>query len=298
MNDYSELHQLAHAAQNGSEKEMLALWEKVRRYVIRSANRWHHAFESRHDIMQEDLVSCGYIALTSAVRYWNPERGNFLQALQYYILQEFSEAYGIRTVKQKSDPLNGAGSLDTPLDDSGEGACIADITADPMSAKAFENVEDDIYTKQLHDLLEQCIEHLPAGEAVAVRGYYWHGLTDRAMAEQIGETAYKVKYIRDKGLRHLRREKALKQFERNFNYYAHGSAEYSIEEQFLLQQESFLQRCHLAEDRYSQSYANMKRWERECRKGTPMADPDSIQPCTAPKHGSCPIHRAGESTTI
>lgn len=249
--------------------------------------------------MQEDLVSCGYIALTSAVRYWNPERGNFLQALQYSILQEFSEAYGIRTVKQKSDPLNCAGSLDTPLDDSGEGACIADITADPMSAKAFENVENDIYTKQLHDILEQCIEQLPAGEADAVRGYYWQGLTDRAIAEQRGVTTYKINDLRDKGIRHLRKAKALKQFERQFDYYAHSSAEYSIEEQYLLQKEAFLLRRHdLEADQFSRSYANMERWERECRKGTPMADPDSIQPCTAPKHGSCPIHSAGEKPTM
>lgn len=59
-----ELAQLIH---DGNGERQLELWEQIKRYAMKTANRWLRAFPLRCDVEFDDLMSAAYIAMCEAM---------------------------------------------------------------------------------------------------------------------------------------------------------------------------------------------------------------------------------------
>lgn len=59
---------------------------------------------------------------------------------------------------------------------------------DPAATQAFQTAEDDLYTEELHNALEEALSHLAAKQADVVRRHYFEGQTLKEISQEDGTT--------------------------------------------------------------------------------------------------------------
>ena len=64
--------ELAQLIRDGERQ--LEQWEQIKRYAMKTANRWLAAFPLRCDVELEDLMSAAYIAMCEAASTYKAER--------------------------------------------------------------------------------------------------------------------------------------------------------------------------------------------------------------------------------
>lgn len=170
--------ELAAAIQAGDIGHLLQLWEQVRRFAVKQAGRWCRALGDRAGVTQEDLTQCAFLALLDAPSGYNPEGGSFIGWYAMSLKSAFTAACGVRTQRDRQDPMRSALSMDAPLTDTeGDPFTLADVTEDPSAEAAIQSVEERDRIQRLHDALEAAIETLPGDQQTAIREKYYCGGT-------------------------------------------------------------------------------------------------------------------------
>lgn len=178
-------------AQLSRDRErQLELWEQIKRYAMKTANRWLRAFPLRCDVEFDDLMSAAYIAMCEAASTYKAERGAFTTWYSYHLKTAYAALYGLRTRRAANDPLNNAVSLSTPID---EDITLEDAVPDPDGAESFERVEDDVYRQQLHDALCEAMAAIPAECSDVIRRRYFDGQTIKSIASERQTTPNEIK---------------------------------------------------------------------------------------------------------
>lgn len=144
--------------------DLLPLWEAVQRLVWKQARRWAGIGGAE----MEDLVQVGFIAMMEAVRTFNPEAGAFSTWLCLHIRREFTEATG----RRRRDPLQGAVSLDVPLDEE-DGSTLGELIPDPTAEAAVLEVAERDRRERIRAILGE----LPEDQRRAVVDRYYLGRT-------------------------------------------------------------------------------------------------------------------------
>ena len=196
--------ELAVAVAQGRDDLQLQLWEQVCSFVQLMARRAIILSGGGGGVTTEDLTQQGYIAMMQAVKAYDPERGPFLHYLSFALRQAFADAGGYRT--SKSDPLNDCNSLDTLIaagEDSEE--TYLDMIADPCDQ--YGEVEQQIYTEQLHGVLDRAIDGLTPKHADILRALYWRGKTNTEIAAGRDVSVQNVGAAVRRGIDDLRRSR-------------------------------------------------------------------------------------------
>lgn len=182
--------ELAIAIQNGESGSVSALWEQVKNFVARQANRLVFSLNGRCGVTVDDLINTGFIAMCEACKTYSEDKGSFLNWLNYYLKTAFAEACGYRTSRR--DMLDMAESLDHPLDVSdARSETFGDIVPDPIDP--FEAVDNALYNKGLHERLEAIIDTLPHEGAEIIRGKYWRNETTKELAARMKRTEKQIR---------------------------------------------------------------------------------------------------------
>lgn len=176
------IDELAKAVREG-QADILSLWEGLRRFAYSRAVWWSGA-----DI--EDFMQAAFLALLDTLRRWEPERGTFIGLYALRLKTAFSEACGIRSVKQSRDPLHSAESIDAPMGE--EDFTLSDVLPDPAAEADFYAVEERDYIRRLHSAEIFALTLIPSDQAEAIGREFFKG----------GERA--PKKLRDAALRSLR----------------------------------------------------------------------------------------------
>ncbi|MFR2563131.1 MAG: sigma factor [Anaeromassilibacillus sp.] len=100
---------------------MAELWEAVRRFAHDRAYRWCRAMDGRAGMVLEDYIQVAFLALLDALEGWDPAAGAFLTWYSLKLKGAFTEAVGMRTQRDKRDPIHHALSLDAPFMDARAG---------------------------------------------------------------------------------------------------------------------------------------------------------------------------------
>lgn len=169
--------------QAGDRERLPELWEGVRRFVWKQANRRYLLTDGLGGVEVDDLRQSGFLALAAAVDTFDPAAGrSFVSWLADYVKTEFAVAGGYRSRKQSFDPLHRAGSLDVPVSEDID-TFIVDLIEDPDAAQAFRNAERRLYVGQLQNTIESALAQLPPDQRAAVIGRYWRdeAVDDRAL---------------------------------------------------------------------------------------------------------------------
>lgn len=195
--------------QAGDRDKLLELWEQVEKFIALQASRRIVFTNGLGGVTAEDLYQSGYIALVAAADSYDPEAGcSFIGWLALALKTAFAEAGGYRTAKR--DPLLGAASLDTPLEDSE--STWADLQEDPAAAQALQDIEEDIWLGQLREALATAMAELPDIQAETIRRRYYAGQTLKQTADSTGVYPETARQREQKALRALRRRLELRQF--------------------------------------------------------------------------------------
>lgn len=172
--------------QAGERDRLPELWEQVERFVALQANRLLHAMGPDRAALAGvefgDLYNSGYFALVDAAERYDPEAGaKFITFFAMRLKSYFSETTGFRLARQRKDPLNNAKSLDARLKENDEDSgAFGDFIPDPKAAQALQAVEDTIQRDYTRQAVRQALEQLPTEERLAIKAYYYEGLTVKA----------------------------------------------------------------------------------------------------------------------
>lgn len=211
--------ELAARVKAGDKEAAAQLWEQNRGLLSLMGWRLFSALYDRAQaagVTWEDVQQIGFLACVSAAQGYNPQAGaKYATYLAYHYRREFAALVGLRTERQKREPLCHAGSLDAPIDaEDTDGSTRAEIVPDDDAAAQLAAVDDRIWTQQLHDALEDGLQTIDAGQAAVLRARYYEGRTLSAIATAAGEPLHAVYRAEQYGLRAMRRhgKRTLEQF--------------------------------------------------------------------------------------
>lgn len=172
MVDSSEI---AKAVQAG-EADTLELWIAVRRLARKFAIRWANALDGRGGMEESDFMQVAFIAMLDAVNSWDSQAGAFTTWFVIILKGAFTEAAGLRTVREKNDPLHSAKSLDAPVtDENGEEVECSDIIPDPAAELPFEEVAELDFMNKRREAVEAALASLSEHLQEAIRAKYYRG---------------------------------------------------------------------------------------------------------------------------
>jgi len=148
----------------------LELWEAVRRFVHDQSYRWAAALNGLGGVDNEDLQQTAFLALLEAVEGWESEKGAFLTIFGLKLKTAFSEATGLRTKRDRQDPLQAAVSLDAPLAGDEGALTLADTLEDPSAAAEIDGVAERDFQQRRREALAAALATLPEAQRAAVVG--------------------------------------------------------------------------------------------------------------------------------
>ncbi len=194
---------LAALAAAGNSFALGQLWEINKGFLHRLFWQWYSKNKAAADnagLTLEDFDQEAFFAVHAAAIAYTPEKGAFTTLLYYYVQSQINKAVcgehrrnitteDGRRVAVSANPLNECSSLDIRLDESDEGSSTKGETIeDPAATQAFQTAEDDLYTEELHNALEEAISQLAAKQADVVRRHYFEGKAISEIAREDGTT--------------------------------------------------------------------------------------------------------------
>ena len=186
----------------GGEDELLRLWDQVRRFAAAQARRWGRA--SGIDI--DDLMQEAFVALMDALGTWNRDAAMFITWYTLRLKGAFTEAVGLRTARQRNDPLRGAVSLDAPVGhDAEDPFTLLDVLEDPTAERAMQDLMERDFSAERSRVLHRLLDQLDEAQRQAVLLVHGFGLTVPQAASRLQLDAATVRSAADSGLRFLRR---------------------------------------------------------------------------------------------
>lgn len=193
---------LAKAIQTGDQDKLLELWEAVRRFAWQQTRRW----AGIGGMDAQDYLQTAFLALLEALEGWDSSRGNFFAWYSLRLKGAFTEAAGLRTQRERRDPLQGYLSLDAPLtDDEGDPLHLSDLIPDPAAERQINAVAERDFMAKRKAAVRLAVSQLSQQERRVLYSRYWRGNTveETAMALEIPKkTAYMIEKKAIRQLRH------------------------------------------------------------------------------------------------
>lgn len=187
------------------------LWERVEKLARLMARRYYTRSQItciRAGVQLEDLEQAAYLAMMDAVKDYRSESGYKITTyLKRHLLNRWGRMLDIRTGRKSFEPLNRCVSLETPISTEDDSITLEDAIPDREAERAIEDSVERVYTKQLHDVLESCLDTLNPKEADTIRGRFYRGETFKEIAARRGCTIDHVRTQEANGLRGLRHPK-------------------------------------------------------------------------------------------
>lgn len=227
-NDQQEANAaLAALAKAGNSFALGQLWEINKGLLHRLFWQWYARNQPIADaagLTFEDFEQEGFFVVERCAKAYDPEKGNFTSLLGFYVqsqIRALTCGEHCRTVENENgkrvaiaaDPLNRCQSFDQHVDESDEGsATLGDLTADPAAAQAFQSVDDELYTQELHAALEEALNKLTERQADVIRRRYYQGQTLQEASDQIGVSKNRVQQIETRALREMKYSSSLKRW--------------------------------------------------------------------------------------
>lgn len=201
---------LAARAKAGDKEAAAQLWQQNRGLMGIWGRRLYAAYRERataSGVTLEDVEQIGFPAVAAAACGYDTAQGTqFTTYLAYHFRREFFALVGLRTERQKQEPLCRACSLDAPIDaEDAEGATRAELVPDAGAAARMKNAEEKIWTEQLHAALEDSLQAIDPRLASVLRQRYFSGMTHTQLAAVMGVSKQRVQSQEQAGLRAMRR---------------------------------------------------------------------------------------------
>lgn len=154
-----------------------------------------------------------------AARFCRSRRTNSPSRAHFYIAIFMFNSYLNYSVKnrmrillgKKSDASLHSSSLGEPItgSDKNEPLTLGDIIPDPDSEIEIVGIIENEYQKQLHAVLDDCLNRLNPAEKETITDHFYRNVSFKAMAEKNGTTVQEELNRFNKGLRKLQHGRTL-----------------------------------------------------------------------------------------
>ena len=201
--------ELAAKAKAGVREALTQLWEQNRGLLAKLFRGLANKAGARMVAMGvtwEDVEQSFFLAISLAVRLYEPERNVlFSTFLTYPVKLVFYELVGWRTERQRRAPLGQCSSLDEPISyDDGSETTRSELVPDPAAERQFEDIEEHMYTEQLHIALEDCISTLDERQAAVIRARYFEDMELSDIGGMLGVNTSRVGELERSAMRKIR----------------------------------------------------------------------------------------------
>lgn len=170
--DSSEIAKAVQAGEAGT----LELWISVRRLALKFAIRWESTLDGQSGMERDDFMQVAFLAMLDAVKSWDSQAGAFNTWFVIILKGAFTEAAGLRTARERNDPLRVAKSLDAPVtDEIGDEVEGSDIVPDPTAELPFLAVAELDFMEKRREAVETALASLPDHQQEAIRAKYYRG---------------------------------------------------------------------------------------------------------------------------
>ncbi|MDR1668684.1 MAG: sigma-70 family RNA polymerase sigma factor [Oscillospiraceae bacterium] len=189
--------ELAALVKQGDRNAAAELWEQTHRLIYKLMGKYAPLC-ALCGVEMEDLRQTGYLAMIRAVNAYDPDRPTlFTSYLGFHVSNAARETLGFAG-RGRTKPPPVPRSLSEPLDMAG--ITLEDTITDPDAAAPFERADEDIYTAQLHDALEECLDRLTEKQSHTLRELYYRGRSKADLARDTGVTRQGVNGIERQAL--------------------------------------------------------------------------------------------------
>lgn len=203
--------ELAKQIQGGNKQLIPDLWDSVSRLMFKLSYAYYNKNLGRctfSGVTLEDLQQESFCAFMSAVKSFNPDKGfKFTTYIKNHVANHFNALTGVRGHK---DPINEAISLDAPLTVENESITLCDTLADQNAADNYDDIEKQIYHRELHEAMEKSLNTLDEQQRLVIREYWYKDKTYSAIGTEMGKTRDAVRCIEAKAMRDLRKPRSAK----------------------------------------------------------------------------------------
>lgn len=169
--------ELAMEAKKGDSDALLTLWEQESGLAHIFARRRYESLKIMGNtcgVEIEDLEQASFLALVSAVGYYDPEKEfSFNSYWSNCIKTEFNSLLGIRSSKR--DPLNNCTSLDAPVSNDEDAETLEALIPDPTDD--YEKADERIYRTQIKQVLKNEMEKLSDEQRKALKLIFYKNKT-------------------------------------------------------------------------------------------------------------------------
>lgn len=185
----------------------------------------HREQADAHGLTADDFEQDGYFAVQYAADHYDPGKGfAFSTWLTYAMKRQIQQTLtgGHRrniigpdgkSRQISANPLDHCTSLDIQLDTEDDGsATLGEIQPDPAAAGEMQDVEERIYTEELHAALEEALHKLSEREEKVIRGRFYEQKTLEEIAADDGTSRENVRQITAKAFRNLRKNPSLRRW--------------------------------------------------------------------------------------
>ncbi len=198
------------------EKDLIGqLWEQSERLLRLLIERELVATEKAEraeaaGVTREDLLQEAFFALLQAVEAFDPETGfSFTSFLKWPVKNTVNRALGIRTKRDREDPIFSASSLDAPIGEE-DGEPLLSFLPDPEDP--IEEADERLFREELREDLERSLAELPDREAEVIRARYFEDQTIEQIGDRVGCSAERARQIEQEALDALRMKEELQAY--------------------------------------------------------------------------------------
>ena len=201
---------LAIQIQLGHTRHYSELWQNVRRLMYKILHNKISRLELPNYIAAEDMEQELYFALCDAVQAYDDTKPyKFTSYLEYHIMNAVRSALPSKPLKEFSYNQTAGEDEETEL---------IDFIPDSTAAERTQDIElTDIQMQT-----RQAVSELPKRERSVVSLYYFSGQSLAQIAENLSVSPEMVRSIKNKGLRILRQNRAIRgiydEFQRHYTH--------------------------------------------------------------------------------
>lgn len=195
--------------QRGQRERLPELWDTVRNFAARQANRRLAAYRANNSdcaVDVEDLLQESFLAMVEAADTFKAGgRMSFLGWWDFRLKTVFNEALGVRWKRTLNEPVHQCTRLSQPVTE-GEGDTLGDFL--PADNEDFQKVELMIWRAQLHTALQDALGELTQAQRDILYQRYYEGRTRAQIAQAQGVTRESIRTREVRALAAIRKTRA------------------------------------------------------------------------------------------
>lgn len=184
------------------------IWARVERLCYKLAFLYFRAKTEQCNssgVTLDDLKQESFFGVVDAVKDFDETRGFlFSSFLSFHMRNRFNNLCGLRTSRQRGEPLNNCASLDEPIGDDGDSTTLEAMIEDIRALDSFDDLFIKAANESLTGAIRAVLQRMPENYRRVIVMRYFAGLSFKQVAKLMGESEANTFATYKKAMRWLR----------------------------------------------------------------------------------------------